>query len=383
MVQKGGLPMNKKALCGVLTTAVLFGTLPMTALASETLNTLDTDIMDFRNAEEDCEGKGWHWDATELTLTLENFYYEVPKGKLEEKAAIYLPDESYVAIEGENKLVTNSYHCDAFYCEGEVNFYGDGELVIDTENSTSSAFYVYQGPIIFDDEVVINVESDRGYIIYLKHAKGNKPLISIQDDARISFNKEDHDSKNITLTKKSGVETSANWFDYAEEIDSWDTDIVNLVAKKTAAAPEKEEVPVTPAEPETPALNEYKIVIGDKKIMKNGEVSYTADVVPYLNKKGYTMLPLRALLEVSNPEQQVNWNNGTKSAHTFVNNKLVSIRPGETTYTKALDKIVLYTPAETVNGRLFVSLRDWMSIMEIDVSQLDWNAETKTVTMKY
>ena len=124
-------------------------------------------------------------------------------------------------------------------------------------------------------------------------------------------------------------------------------------------------------------------MIGDKKIMKNGEVSYTADVVPYLNKKGYTMLPLRALLGVSNPEQQVNWNNGTKSAHTFVNNKLVSIRPGETTYTKALDKIVLYTPAETVNGRLFVSLRDWMSIMEIDVSQLDWNAETKTVTMKY
>ena len=95
------------------------------------------------------------------------------------------------------------------------------------------------------------------------------------------------------------------------------------------------------------------------------------------------MLPLRALLEVSNPEQQVNWNNGTKSAHTFVNNKLVSIRPGETTYTKALDKIVLCTPAETVNGRLFISLRDWMSIMEIDGTQLNWDAKTKTVTMKY
>ena len=375
--------MNKKVLCGILTTAVLFGTFPMTALAGETLHTLDTDIMDFRNVEEDREGNGWSWDANALTLTLENFYYEVPEGKLEESAAIYLPDETFVEIEGENKLVTNSYHCDAFYCEGEVNFYGDGELVIDTKSSASSAFYVYQGPILFDDEVIINVESPRGYIIYLKHAKGNKPVISIQDEAKISFKPEDHNSKNITLTKKSGVETSANWLDYAEEIDSWDTDIMNLIAKTAIVTPEKEEQPVEPAEPETPVLNEYKIVIGDKKILKNGEVSYTADVVPYLNKNGYTMLPLRALLEVSNPEQQVNWNNGTKSAHTFVNDKLVSIRPGETTYTKALDKIVLCTPAETVNGRLFISLRDWMNIMEIDGTQLNWDAKTKTVTMKY
>ncbi|MGN1231483.1 MAG: copper amine oxidase N-terminal domain-containing protein, partial [Anaerotignum sp.] len=113
------------------------------------------------------------------------------------------------------------------------------------------------------------------------------------------------------------------------------------------------------------------------------EVSYTADVAPYLNKDGYTMLPLRALLEVSNPEQKVNWNNGTKSAHTFVNNKLVSIKPGEATYTKATEQVKLNTPAETKNGRLFVSLRDWMSIMEIDVSQLKWDPATKTVTLTY
>ena len=123
--------------------------------------------------------------------------------------------------------------------------------------------------------------------------------------------------------------------------------------------------------------------MGEADILKNGEVSYTADVVPYLNKDGYTMLPLRALLEVSNPDQKVNWNNGTKSAHTFVNNKLVTIKPGETTYTKVTDAVDLHTPAETVNGRLFVSLRDWMSIMEIDVSPLDWDPATKTVTMKY
>ncbi|MBR3992965.1 MAG: copper amine oxidase N-terminal domain-containing protein [Anaerotignum sp.] len=161
-----------------------------------------------------------------------------------------------------------------------------------------------------------------------------------------------------------------------------------IAKKETADADKKEDVTVppaaeeTPADPEGSAVNEYQITIGKADITKNGEVSYTADVAPYL-KNGYTMLPLRALLEVSNPEQKVNWNNGTKSAHTFVNNRLVSIKPGEATYTKALETIDLYTPAETVNGRLFVSLRDWMSIMEIDVSQLKWDATTKTVTLKY
>ena len=35
------------------------------------------------------------------------------------------------------------------------------------------------------------------------------------------------------------------------------------------------------------------------------------------------------------------------------------------------------------DGRLFVSLRDWMSIMEIEGTQLDWNSATKTVTLRY
>ena len=376
--------MNKKVICGALSTAVLFGACPMTALAEETLNTLDTNIMDFRNAEEDREGNGWYWDANGLTLTLENFYYEVPEGKLEEEAAIYLPDEAYVEIEGEdNVLNIHSYHCDAFYCEGEVNFYGDGELKITQDSSGADAIFVKKGPILIDDEVEITIES-RGYLIYLDNASGDKNLISIQDDAKLIFNKEDHENRSIVLVKKSGVKTSPNWLDYAEAEDEWDDEYINLVARDTVTKPEKEETTQEPeSSDETPSLNEYKIVVGNADILKNGDISYTADVVPYLNTDGYTMLPLRALLEVSNPDQKVNWNNGTKSAHTFVNNNLVSIRPGEATYTKVTEKIALHTPAETVNGRLFVSLRDWMSIMEIDVSQLDWDAKTKTVTLTY
>ena len=95
------------------------------------------------------------------------------------------------------------------------------------------------------------------------------------------------------------------------------------------------------------------------------------------------MLPLRALLEVSDPEQEVKWSAEQKAAYTFVNNKLVVINPGQDTYKKGTEKIELSTPAETKNGRLFVSLRDWMSIMEMSSSQLNWDSETKTITLTY
>lgn len=375
--------MNKKTICGVLTTAVLFGACPTAAFAAD-MNVLDKSL-DFRTMTEDASGDGWDWDAGSQELTLKDFQFTVPYDKLEEKAAIYLPAESSIEVKGDNNhLEVNSYRCDAIYCEGDLNIEGDGVLEITTKSSGANVIYVERGPLLIDDEVEIKTNPE-GRVIFIHHAKGSRPVLTIAGDAKVTFPEDEADDQIVLITHKSSVKPSDNWLNYSEEFDDWD-ERIELVAKKASAdkedAADKEDTTETPTEPEK-QLNEYKIIIGAKEILKNGEVSYTADVVPYLNKDGYTMLPLRALLEVSNPEQAVNWNNGTKSAHTFVNNKLVSIKPGEATYTKALDKIVLSTPAETVNGRLFVSLRDWMSIMEIDGSQLDWDTATKTVTLTY
>ncbi len=375
--------MNKKAICGVLTTAVLFGVCPTTAFAAD-MNILNKSL-DFRTMTEDASGDGWNWDASSQELTLKDFQFTVPSAKLEEKAAIYLPAESSIEVKGDNNhLEVNSYRCDAIFCEGDLNIEGDGVLEITTKSSGANVIYVERGPLLIDDEVEIKTNPE-GRVIYIHHAKGNRPVLTIAGDAKVTFPEDEADDQIVLITHKSSVKPSDNWLNYSEEFDEWD-ERFELVAKKASAdkedAADKEDTTETPAEPEK-QLNEYKIIIGAKEILKNNEVSYTADVVPYLNKDGYTMLPLRALLEVSNPEQKVNWNNGTKSAHTFVNNKLVSIKPGEATYTKAMDKIVLSTPAETVEGRLFVSLRDWMSIMEINGSQLNWDAATKTVTLTY
>ena len=373
--------MNKKMLCGILTTAVLTGTCPAAAFAETTL----TKSLDFRTMTEDASGDGWEWDATSQRLTLEDFRATVPSGKLEEKAAIYLPEESSIEVNGENNyLEVNSYRCDAIYCEGDLDIYGDGIFEIMTKSSSASVIYVVNGPLSISDEVELKTDPE-GYVIFVEKAKGNRPIITISDDAKVTFPEEEANDRIVTITHKSSVTPSDNWINYSEEYDDWDERIV-LVEKKASTSTDKtdktEEKDDAATAPEVPVKSEYQITIGSPAIVKDGEVSYTADVSPYL-KNGYTMLPLRALLEVSDPKQEVKWSAEQKAAYTFVNEKFVLIKPGQDTYKKATENIKLSTPAETANGRLFVSLRDWMSIMEIDGSQLSWNPETKTVTLKY
>lgn len=379
--------MKSTMLCRFLAAAVFFSSFHTVAFAADTLS-LDSSL-DFRTMTEDTSGAGWKWDADKQKLTLQDFRVSVPYDKLEGKAVIYLPEESQIEVKGKNNLISsNAYNCHAIYCEGDLNIDGSGILEIDTGSYSSSALYLVNGPLILEENVEIKVKP-KGYVVYIDEAKGSRPVIQIHDEAIIRFPEKKAESRSVFVTHSHKVTPSDNWLSYSEKYDDWDETIM-LVAKNPdkGTTADKEKLPPvkeeeTPAAPETSSENIYQITVGKTEILKNGRLSCTADVAPYLNKDGYTMLPLRALLEISIPDQKVNWNNGTKSAHTFVNNKLVSIRPGEPVYTKVTESIPLCTPAETVNGRLFVSLRDWMNIMEIDVSQLNWDAATKTVTMKY
>ena len=100
--------MTKKYLCGVVSAAVLMGTCPTAVFAADLEKPLD-----FRSMTEDAAdtNAGWAWDASSQTLTVENLSLTVPQGKLEERAAIYLPDESTVRVKGSNNsLNTLSYH---------------------------------------------------------------------------------------------------------------------------------------------------------------------------------------------------------------------------------------------------------------------------------
>ena len=397
--------MKKKTLCGVLATAMLFGVCPVTALAEEKHDyddlTVLTESLDFRNAKNDIadEELGYEWDASSQTLTLDNFRVSVPTGKLEEEALIYLPDESTIDIDSdENVIETLSYHCDAIYCEGELWFEGDGELEIYTDSMGASAIYAIRGPVIFDDEVEITVKSD-GYMIYVKDAKGDDPIISFRDEAKLIFPEEDAHDRSILVTHKSSVDPTSNWLDFAEVEDDWEDDYVNLVAKDTVKVDkdekdDKDETPVDPPAAEAPSAgeepakqSEYQITIGNAAIKKDGYVTYISDAKPYLSH-GYTMLPLRALLNVTGTDVEVAWDAATKTVTVSKTDdtqygRLVYIVIGEEEIITGDSKLSVSTPAELNEGRAFVSLRDWMNILsalDMPASDLSWDAKTKTVT---
>ena len=171
----------------------------------------------------------------------------------------------------------------------------------------------------------------------------------------MTFPKDNANKNSILVTKSSSTKQGENWFDYAEAYDEFD-DTIELVAKnkvkkddKTDEKKDETKTDETKTD-ETKTTNTYQLTIGKADILKNGAVSHTADVAPEI-KNGYTMLTM--------------------------------LTPNAATYKKGTETIKLSTPAELKDGRLFVSLRDWMSIMEIEGTQLDWNSATKTVTLKY
>ncbi len=372
--------MNKKAFCGILTAAILCTAYAPAAFAEDSLQTL-TEALDFRNVGEDrvAEDGSWEWDAGSHVLTLKHLRVQVPVGKLDEKAAIILPEDSVLDVEGEdNKIYTQSFHCSAVSCEGDLFVSGDGYLEIETESYGAAAFYSEKGPIVFDEKVEINVEP-AGYVIYVNDAKGQGAAVSVQDDAMIHYPDRCKD-RNVAVLRDKEVVPTAQWTDYAKTHDTASRTIT-LTAKDKASA-EVAQPAEDAVEAETMPTAGYQISVGSREIQKDGVTVYTADAAPYL-RDGYTMLPLRALLEVTNPDLELKWNAATKTVYAFIENQMLTVKVGEGFYQKAAQKTPLATPAEIQDGRVFISLRDWMSMMGLETSQMDWNSETKTVTLRY
>lgn len=391
--------MKKKTLCGVLMAAMVLGICPATAMAEDNLKTL-TSPLDFRNVKEDRKDTemGWEWKASSQKLILEDFRVEVPFGKMEEEAVIYLPDESKIEIEGKNNVIkTESYHCDVFYCEGELLISSDGKIEISTGSMGSNVIFAKKGPVIIDDEVEMTIEPLKGKIIRVENVKGDGPIISIQDEAMIKVLEEDMDKDSIFITYKKGATPTANWVDLAEKADEWDDEYVNLVSRQ-AAKPDKpvtEEKPADPPAAEEPSAeepakqSEYQITIGNAAIKKDGYVTYVSDAKPYLSH-GYTMLPLRALLNVTDAKVDITWDAVTQTITVtekneedsqYVNRVYVVI--GENQMVHGEENINVSTPAELKDGRTFVALRDWMNILsalDMPASDLNWDHKTKTVT---
>ncbi len=130
---------------------------------------------------------------------------------------------------------------------------------------------------------------------------------------------------------------------------------------------EVEEVPCT-----------IDVTIGADTMQVNGK-SYPLDVPAYINDAGYTMLPMRALVENLPEEVQkkVLWDGQSKTALILCGMTTYRLTAGEKEAKRNGDKVILNTPLEIKDGRVFLPLRDM--VMFWDNGKISWDASTKTV----
>lgn len=83
-----------------------------------------------------------------------------------------------------------------------------------------------------------------------------------------------------------------------------------------------------------------------------------------ISEDGYTMLPLRALLNVSKDGVQIDWNQKDKIATITYDDTTVVIPVEGTDKTVTIngEETTLVTAPQTVNDRAFLSLRDWCTV---------------------
>lgn len=370
--------MKKKILSSLLTFSMVFGLLPMTAFGAQTVEIKDS-VMDFREIKNDTSGDGWTWDGEEKILTLKDFKGEVPVGQRQNSAAILLPKDSAVLLEGKNnELISHSYHCNGFYSEGDFSFYGSGKLKVTLDSAGASAVYVKNGSVSFEDSTEITVDSQK-HAVYVDGAKAHETAVSVTGDAKVIF-PDDLKDDAVFVVVEYGIDPEGIGLDF-DEVHDKDEETITLEKATQKPVEKPEEKPIEKPE-EKPAIEEhtYKIVIGNKDISKDGAVVYQADVAPYLSN-GYTMLPLRALLVVSDPDVTIQWSASAKTATVSYGEKTFTIVANTDVMKKGDETVSMTTPAELTGGRMFVSLRDWMNIMEIPADQVAWNSAEKTVTL--
>lgn len=380
---------QKKVLCAGLAAAMLMGLVPQTALAAEN----DILYYDFRTYDTDVRGDGWDWDASGRILTIDGLYVNADENNTNgREGVICLPEDSILYLDGDSEINVDGYGLHAIYAEGDLTVRGNDDLVVRTTSASSSVIYVYRGDINLEDNVFLEVYPE-GHVLYVDEARGSDGVVNIYDKAKVEVHDPYDDNfymmdtdELVKVTYRSPAKPTDEWLNFSEKYDK-DYETITFYRKTVVDQPEEPEE--TPEEPEdkpeeTPAeTHVFQIKIGETYLVKDDEERIALDAPAYLSEDGYTMLPLRALLNVSKDGVQIDWNQKDKIATITYDDTTVVIPVEGTDKTVTIngEETILVTAPQTVNDRAFLSLRDWCTVTGMSTDALQWDSATKTVTM--
>ncbi len=373
----------KPFLCAILTTCILVGVVPFSAYAETQTRPLWE--YDFSTEHNDITADGWSWEADSRILSLDGLSLSVPKGVNENSAAIRLPKDSVLYVERDSDIFVESYGCHAIYADGDLTIRGTEKLTLSTATSNADTIHVYRGDINVQEKVHIEAYPS-GSALYVDEGRGVDGVVNITDNAKVeiydpnddNFRGRDLDTLVRILYRKPN-NPSAAWINYDETYDNEEEKVVLTKKAEKETETEQSQKPDT----KTPQKQKYALQIGDTAIYKNDKLVTHSDVAPYLSDKGYTMLPLRALLHTFAPDTKIDWDAKTKTATLYYDGNNAVITARKDTMLINGEPVKMTQPAQATDNRFFLSLRDFGKLMDISSHALEWNESNKQITLFY
>ena len=118
------------------------------------------------------------------------------------------------------------------------------------------------------------------------------------------------------------------------------------------------------------------VPVGEKYVLA-GEKKVEIDTPAYINKDGYTMLPLRAVaVALGVDSNSVIWDQTTRTATIIYGQRIVSMQNGAKMMYINGQGVPTKAGVEITNDRVFLSLRDLGTAM--NVKDVSWDGATKT-----
>jgi hypothetical protein len=210
-----------------------------------------------------------------------------------------------------------------------------------------------------------------GVQLYLQRAlpAGDYDLITLVDDEHYEYN----DTKG-TITDGTAFSEATNVKGNHNGDVYFDIDDVTLVkgyVKVVTAGRDVDDSTFT-----------TKIVVPvGGKVITAGDKEIAIDVPAFINADGYTMMPLRAVVEALSGTAIVTWDNETKTATVLFGARVISMTIGQKHMVINGVNVAMLAAPVIVESRTFLPLRDLGYALGLNESQVNWNSETKTATL--
>ncbi len=136
---------------------------------------------------------------------------------------------------------------------------------------------------------------------------------------------------------------------------------------------------ITPADSDGRPSEKTVMTVGEKGLRIGDRVMET-DAAPFIDEKGRTMVPLRAMATAMHlTEDQIVWNQREQTVTVFKGSHVISVRVGESHLVRDGVTIPMDSAAVICKGRLMMPIR---AVGHALGAKVEWDEATRTITIE-